>query len=198
MVTLGRAQAETTQARYLAVRLRRAGGLGCEGPTIEIRRAVSKNYPVIVLGIGNLLRSDEGVGVHVARALEQCDLPAGVQVVDAGLGVSDALSDYKGIGKLVVVDAVDAKAQPGTLFRFRPREVERRRALVRPLHELDLFDALDMLERDGCVMGEVIVVGVQPKTTGWGMELSQEVRERLPDVVSLVESELAPPGGKVE
>lgn len=145
--------------------------------------------------MGNLLRSDEGVGVHAARMLDQGNLPAGVQVVDAGVGVSDALSEYDGIGKLVVLDAVDAKAQPGSLFRFRPREVERHRALVRPLHELDLFDTLAALERGGCVVGEVIVVGVQPKTTNWGMSLSREVRERLPDVMSMVESELASPDG---
>lgn len=149
---------------------------------------------IVVLGVGNLLRSDEGVGVHAARMLERVNLPAGVKIVDAGVAVADALSSYKSIGKLVVVDAVDAKAQPGSVFRFRPRDVERRHALLRSLHELDLFDALDLVERGGCSVGEVIVVGVQPKTTDWGLELSPEVHSRLPDVVNLVVSELAPPG----
>ena len=154
---------------------------------------MSETCPIVVLGVGNLLRSDEGVGVHAARMLEASTLPAGVEVIDAGVAVADALSSYKSIGKLVVVDAVDAKAQPGAVFRFRPRDVERRQALLRSLHELDLFDAIDLAERGGCTVGEVIVVGVQPKTTDWGMELSREVAERLPDVVSLVQSELAPP-----
>jgi len=148
----------------------------------------------MVLGVGNVLRSDEGVGVHAARLLEQRALPAGVKVVKAGIAVGAALDGYRRIGKLVVVDAVDAKAQPGAVFRFRPREVERRRALMRSLHELDLFDALDRLERGGCEVGEVVVVGVQPKSTDWGMDLSGEVRARLDDVVSMVESEIAPPG----
>ena len=152
----------------------------------------------MVLGVGNLLRSDEGVGVYAARMLEQRTLPDGVEVIDAGVAVADALASYKHIGKLVVLDAVDAKAQAGAVFRFRPRDVERRRALLRSLHELDIFDALELLERGGCKIGEVIVVGVQPKTTDWGMELSSEVRARLPDVVSLVESELALPDQEVE
>jgi hydrogenase maturation protease len=155
---------------------------------------VSDKNAIVVLGVGNLLRSDEGVGVHAARLLERTALPAGVKIVDAGVAVADALSGYRSIGKLVVVDAVDAKAQPGSVFRFRPRDVERRHALLRSLHELDLFDALDMAERGGCTVGEVIVVGVQPKTTDWGLELSSEVQNRLPDVVNLVVSELAPPG----
>ncbi|UCH34306.1 MAG: HyaD/HybD family hydrogenase maturation endopeptidase [Armatimonadota bacterium] len=159
---------------------------------------MSDTCPILVLGVGNLLRSDEGVGVHAARALEPSKLPAGAKVVDAGIAVADALSSYKSIGKLVVVDAVDAKAEPGSVFRFRPRDVERRRALLRSLHELDLFDALEMAERGGCTVGEVIVVGVQPKTIDWGMDLSREVRERLPDVVRLVESELLPPGQEGE
>ena len=149
---------------------------------------------IVVLGVGNLLRSDEGVGVHAARMLERVNLPPGVKIVDAGVAVADALSSYKNIGKLVVVDAVDAKAQPGSVFRFRPRDVARRHALLRSLHELDLFDALEMAERGGCSVGEVIVVGVQPKTTDWGLELSPEVHSRLADVVNLVVSELAPPG----
>ncbi len=148
----------------------------------------------MVLGVGNLLRSDEGVGVHAARMLGRRALPDGVKVVDAGMAVADALAGYSSIAKLVVVDAVDAKAQPGAVFRFRPRDVERRQALLRSLHDLDLFDALELLERGGCKVGEVIVVGVQPKRTDWGMELSSEVQARLPDVVSLVESELLTPG----
>ena len=149
---------------------------------------------MVVLGVGNLLRSDEGVGVHAARMLSGTELPPGVEVIDAGVAVADALTGYDGIGKLVVVDAVDAKAQPGSVFRFRPRDVERRTALMRSLHELDLFDALDLVERGGCAVGEVIVIGVQPKSTNWGLELSPEVQARLPDVVSLVQSEMAPPG----
>lgn len=151
----------------------------------------------MVIGVGNLLRSDEGVGIHAARLLGERDLPPGVQVIDAGVAVGDALSGYRSISKLVVVDAVDAKAQPGSVFRFRPRDVERRHALLRSLHELDLFDALDSVERGGCTIGEVIVVGVQPKTTDWGLELSQEVQSRLPDVVNLLASELTGPGQEV-
>ena len=128
---------------------------------------MSETCPIVVLGVGNLLRSDEGVGVHAARMLEASTLPAGVEVIEAGVAVADALSSYKSIGKLVVVDAVDAKAQPGSVFRFRPRDVERRQALLRSLHELDLFDAIDLAERGGCTVGEVIVVGVQPKSTDW-------------------------------
>lgn len=152
---------------------------------------MKNNGPVVVLGVGNLLRSDEGVGVHAARLLNGSKLPPGVEVIDAGVALADALSDYRSIRKLVVVDAVDAKAQPGAVFRFRPRDVDRRRALLRSLHDLDLFDALELLERAGCQVGEVIVVGVQTKSTDWGMELSREVRARLPDVVNLVRSEVA-------
>jgi hydrogenase maturation protease len=151
----------------------------------------------VVIGVGNLLRSDEGVGIHAARLLGEQALPSGVQVIDAGVAVGEALSSYRSIGKLVVVDAVDAKARPGSVFRFRPRDVERRHALLRSLHELDLFDALDSVERGGCIIGEVIVVGVQPKTTDWGLELSQEVQSRLADVVNVVASELTPPGQEV-
>lgn len=154
---------------------------------------MSESSDIVVLGVGNLLRSDEGVGVHAARQLAAGALPDGVDVIDAGVAVADALSAYKSIGKLIVVDAVDAKAQPGSVFRFRPRDVQRRQALLRSLHELDLFDALDLARHGGCTVGEVIVVGVQPKTVDWGLELSPEVQARLPDVVNLVAAELSPP-----
>ena len=79
---------------------------------------------------------------------------------------------------------------------YRRNRVEHK-SWEQTLHELDLFDALDLVERGGCTIGEVIVVGVQPKSTDWGLELSREVQSRLPDVVSLVASELTSPGQEV-
>jgi hydrogenase maturation protease len=142
----------------------------------------------VVLGIGNVLRSDEGVGVHAVRALEARGL-AGADLVDGGTNAYEALAGYDAIERLIVVDAVDAKSEPGAVFRFRESDLEPSRAPV-SLHQLGLLDALGWLRACGVRMGEVVVIGVQPAVTDWGLELSNAVAARMDTVLELIEREM--------
>ena len=76
----------------------------------------------LVLGVGNLLLSDEGVGVHVVHRLRQSRLPVHVEVIDGGTAGFELTGHLRGRRKVVIVDAVEADARPGTIFRFKPGE----------------------------------------------------------------------------
>jgi len=147
--------------------------------------------PVVVLGVGNLLRQDEGVGVHAVRALAQCGFDA--QLVDGGTAVFEALSPWRHIGKLVVVDALRAGRPPGVIARVSLRDVADRTAPALSLHEQGLLDALAMLQQSGLRVGEVVIYGVEPAETGWGTELSEPVAESLSRLAVLVQEELGLP-----
>lgn len=147
--------------------------------------------PVVVLGVGNLLRQDEGVGVHAVRALAQFGCNA--QLVDGGTAVFEALSPWQQIGKLVVLDALRAGRRPGVIVRVSLRDVADREAPALSLHEQGLLDALALLQQGGLRVGEVVVYGVEPAETGWGTELSEPVAESLPRLAVLVQEELGLP-----
>jgi hydrogenase maturation protease len=144
---------------------------------------------VVVLGVGNSLRRDEGVGVHAVQALERRGLP-GADLVDGGTNASEALAGYDRIGRLIVVDAVDAHSEPGAVFRFTERDLEPGAEPV-SLHQMGLLEALGALRACGVEIGEVTVIGVQPADTDWGLDLSDGVAARMKDIIEVVEREVA-------
>ena len=78
-----------------------------------------KSGRVLVLGLGNVLLKDEGVGVHVAGQLQKQVLPCNVEVIDGGTAGLDVLLSQQGLDKLVVIDAMRAGKKPGTIYKTR-------------------------------------------------------------------------------
>lgn len=152
----------------------------------------NKPARVVVLGIGNLLMSDEGVGVHAIKALvRNYDLDARVEVVDGGTTGMELLPELEDIGHLIVVDAVRFGQPPGSLVRFEGEQVPAFFKTKLSPHQIGLSDVLAALAFEGCAPGRIVLIGVQPVTLSLGMELSPEVEARLDEVVSLVVAELA-------
>ncbi len=143
----------------------------------------------LVLGMGNLLLGDEGVGVHAARALAQAPLPPGVTVLEAGTAVLDALPDLERADRVIVVDAMTAGGEPGTVYRL-PVDRCARKAVVASMHGFDLLGVLALAGRAD--PPEVEVVGVEPASIDWSLELTPRVAASLPAVLRCVRCLLSP------
>lgn len=139
---------------------------------------------VAVLGIGNLLLRDEGVGVHLVRALQRRPLPEGVEVLDGGTSPEAAFLAV-GFDKLIIVDAALGGGPPGTVYRLALEEIELDRGLPLSGHELDLFQCLRALGPEARPK-EVVVIGIEPNEIGSGLDLSPELEARLGEVCCLV------------
>ena len=132
----------------------------------------------LVLGVGNLLLGDEGVGVHAARSLAaRSDLADETQVVDAGTAFLDFLPEIEKAEKIILVDAMEAGGTPGSVYRV-PFDQCRHPEMLASLHGFDLGRVLYMAgnERNP----EVTVFGVEPGRINWGMELSPAVARTMP------------------
>jgi len=146
----------------------------------------------LVIGCGNLLREDDGVGIRAVRLLKARKLPEGVRVVEAGcpgLGLLDLLA---GSERAVIVDAVVSGAPPGTLHRFGPGVLPERNWLPLSLHGVNLVDAL-ALGRTAApeqLPGSITIFGVEIARRGMGEGLSPEVEAALPELVEMILSEL--------
>jgi len=173
---------------------------------------------ILILGVGNILLKDEGVGVHVARKLQELALPCNVEVVDGGTASLDTLLLARDIEKLVVVDAFRAGKRPGTIYKIRlkEREICRASCVVRratqyairntkyalrttqyairntkmSLHQVGLLDALAVAERMNCAPKKVVVIGIEPGEVDYGLELTDEVKQRVPEVIGTVLKEI--------
>jgi len=140
-----------------------------------------------VLGIGNVLLRDEGLGCHVVHALEGIPLPE-VKIIDGGT-CPDVLQFLEDADKLVIVDAVKGGGTPGQIYRFHLEDITLEQKPFLSLHDMGLVDNL-MLMQLWHSIGETIIIGVEPKELEWGLELSPELREKMPQIIDAILSEL--------
>ena len=136
---------------------------------------------VLILCVGNLLAGDDGVGVHVAHALGRDRPQSGTRVVDGGTLGLDLLSLLEGTVGLVIVDAADLGARPGTVRRLSGAELSS--VLDRHLsaHQIGVSDLLALGSLTGWLPPRVEMVAIQPgPITGLTMELSAEAAEAVP------------------
>ena len=146
--------------------------------------------PVLVLGIGNVLLRDEGVGVRVIEALGSQELPAGVERADGGTAGADLVDLLADRRKVIVVDAIEAGVAPGTVLRLTPEDLLPDPGEMISLHQLGLVESLHMAALLGCSPQEVVIIAVQPKTIRPGLDLSAEVQATVPRAIQAVLAEL--------
>ena len=155
------------------------------------RRKQAPPCPTLVLGLGNILLRDEGVGVRVVEALQCTALPPGVELFDgatAGLDLVDVLADRR---KVIVIDAVDGGGEPGTVMRFRAEDLMPREGGAVSLHDLGLLEALAVARQLGIAPREIVIFGVRPHVVDSGLDLSPEVARLVPRIAELVLAELS-------
>ncbi len=150
-----------------------------------------KQPRVLVLGIGNTLLQDEGLGVRaVQRLQERYELPAEVQVVDGGVMGLALLPYLEGVTHLLVVDAVQMGAEPGTLIRLEGEEIPRALPLKMSLHQVGLQELLFFAQLQETLPPHVVLWGMEPASFDPGLDLSPPVAARLDDLVDAVYREL--------
>ena len=145
---------------------------------------------VLVLGVGNILLGDEGLGVKAAEYIEErYDLPKGVDVADGGTGGPRLTSLLKGYGCVIILDAVVYRQPPGTLYRIPGEEISKRPPAVVSAHDLSVAEMLSMANLEG-IEPEVVILGMEPETLKPSLHLSTTVKSKLPRLVELVLEEL--------
>lgn len=140
---------------------------------------------ILVIGMGNLIYRDEGVGVHVIEEMKKMELPPYVGLVDIGTSTMDLIGYLDGVKKLIVIDAMKAGGHPGDIYRCRPEDLLPKGEDPVSLHDIGLLETLAMAKKKGLEI-DTVVIGVEPKVFDWGMELSEEVKDRIPDIIEAV------------
>lgn len=132
--------------------------------------------------MGNLLYKDEGVGVHVIKEMQKTELPPHIELLDIGTFTMDLLSYLEGVKKLIVIDALKAGSEPGTVYKCKPEDLMPKDQQPISLHEIGLLESLNMAKKMGFEI-ETVILGVEPKLFEWGMELSEEVKASIPKII---------------
>lgn len=140
----------------------------------------------LILGVGNPLRQDDGVGPEVIKQLSKVNPRIDADILDGGtdgLGLIEVLGQYE---KVVIIDAVEMKKKPGTVELFKPRQIKfapaRDSLSSHGFGLAEILSLLTTLEIDT----DISIIGVQPKCIGFGEELSHEVASMLEQIKGIV------------
>jgi hydrogenase maturation protease len=152
-------------------------------------KPMESDKKILILGIGNIILKDEGIGVHVAQRMQEMTLPPDVEVLDGGIKGLDLLDFIEDREKVVVVDAVKAGAPPGTLFRFTDKDLAGKKGVLRSAHGIDFSDVIAIATYLG-KKPDIVFLGVEPADLSPGMELSQMIEEKIPILINLVMKEI--------
>ncbi len=153
----------------------------------------------VLLGVGNILLSDEGVGVRlVERLLAGYRLPAGLQVLDGGTCAMEMLEDLEYLDLLVIADCVRSGRNPGRVVVLRDGEVPAFFRTKLSPHQVGLADVLATLQFIGRAPRQTVVVGVEPQSLATGMTLSPPVRAALTEAQDALIDALAKGGYGLE
>ncbi|MBT6050672.1 MAG: HyaD/HybD family hydrogenase maturation endopeptidase [Candidatus Scalindua sp.] len=144
------------------------------------------NSKIVVIGIGNLLLMDEGIGVHTINELEKHDLPGSIEIYDGGTGGFKLIDLMQGAARVIFIDAVDTGKAPGSVTIFRAEEVHSIYNKKKySLHDTDLMEIIKMAE----MLGNppmIEIVGIQPKIINYGTTLSNELAGSMSNIMNTV------------
>lgn len=152
---------------------------------------------ILVLGVGNILYTDEGFGVRVAEELEQrYEFSGNVEIMDGGTLGNKLMGPIMEADHLIITDIVLNDGQPGDLHRLLGTELSKSVAFKNSMHQTDLLDVLAHCKLIGQVPDEVVLLGVEPNDyETMSTEISGTLAARLPEVVEAVLKEITAAGG---
>jgi hydrogenase maturation protease len=146
---------------------------------------------VMILGVGNILFSDEGLGIRVVEALEErYDFPKNVSIIDGGVLGVNLMGIISEADQLIVVDVIRNKGNPGDLYRIDGEAIPERIRAKNSLHQIDFLEALTLCQALDKVP-ETVIVGVEPQDiTTLSVDLTDTTKNRLDDIIRMVLTEL--------
>jgi hydrogenase maturation protease len=144
-----------------------------------------------VLGLGNLMRADDAVGMLAVQAMRaDARIATTTLLIDGGTLGLDLLHPLDGVTHLLALDAIDTGEAPGTVVRFAGEAIAEM-PVTKSVHLLGFSDLIGAMRLTGCAPEEIVVLGVQPALIAWGTELSPVVQAALPPLLEAAFAQLA-------
>jgi len=152
---------------------------------------------ILILGVGNVLYTDEGFGVRVAEELDQkFQFSSNVDILDGGTLGLRLMGPIMEADYLIIVDIVLNEGQPGDVFRLLGENLSKACAFTNSMHQTDLLDTLSRCSLIGSVPDDVILYGIEPVNyKDMSSALTPELEAKMPEVMELVLKEVEKAGG---
>lgn len=153
---------------------------------------VENQTKIAVLGIGNLIMQDEGVGIHVIRRLEKdFTFDPEIELIDGGTSGSELYGFFENNDKMIIVDAVNFDEKPGFIGSIEKDDILKRLNTKMSMHNLGLTDVLSHVKLLDIEPSEIFLVGVQPEIIELHDELSDTILEKMDRILEVICMKLA-------
>ena len=156
------------------------------------RNGNDMNEPTItILGLGNILMTDEGVGVRTINEFERrYEVPDYVEIVDGGAAGLDLIPFIEGREKVMMVDAVNFDREPGYIDLLENDAIPVRITQKASMHHLGLMDVLCIVRMSGNLPKELCLIGIQPKSLDLGIDMTKEMWDKVDDLIECIAAKL--------
>lgn len=143
----------------------------------------------VILGIGNILLKDDGIGVHVVKKLEDEGLPSNIEVVDGGTSTLDTLNYFLEYKKIIVIDSLKAGYEPGTIYKIKPEDIKNYKRENLSIHDVQILDVVKIAEMYD-KHPDVTIFGIEPKEIVYDTEMTDCMKRKVPEIINLIKKEL--------
>lgn len=144
----------------------------------------------VILGVGNELLSDEGIGVHVVKELKKISVPAEIEVYEGGTDGFGLINIIIETDRLIVVDSLKGGSTPGTIYKFDINDAPSSPDLFKTsIHQIGILEVINLSSLIGKTP-KTTVIGVEPESISAGMNLTDRVKAKIPRIIELIFEEL--------
>lgn len=147
-------------------------------------------HKMAVVGIGNLLLGDDGVGIHVLEKLREQKCWDDIELVDGGTSVIDLLDVFMRNETIIIIDSLKGGYLPGTIYRITAEELGSHLTLQSSLHDVQILDVLKWANLQGC-SPKISIIGIEPETIDYSLDLSATLKHQMPKIMEIVVSEIS-------
>jgi hydrogenase maturation protease len=139
---------------------------------------------IALIGVGNILLRDEGVGVHVINAIKRrYTFSSDVEIVDGGTMGLDLLPIIEGKDKVLIVDAVDFGEKPGYIGMIEKDDIPSVLNTKLSVHHINLSDVFFALKLMGTYPSEICLIGIQPQSIDVGLNMTDEINDKVDELI---------------
>jgi hydrogenase maturation protease len=151
---------------------------------------MANNKKITVIGVGNEIMSDEGIGVHVIRELHKLNLPPGVELIEGGTDGFGLINVIFEADRLIVIDSLKGGNKPGTIYKFDIKDAPNCPDIFKTsVHQIGILEVIHLSRLIGKTPATT-VIGIEPESLRFGMELTTAIKEKIPKIMDLIFKEI--------
>ena len=150
---------------------------------------------IVIVGVGNILMGDEGIGVVLVKLLEKNKYTEKIDFIDAGTSFFNVVSGLRNYDKVIIIDSVLGGKSPGTMYRFEISDIEETGINgMLSAHDLGVMQSIKLEKLVGDFPEDTVFFGIEPKSIDLSMELSDKVQEKVEQIIDKIVEELKKDG----